>query len=178
MEEIETFLEGTDFIRDSIRIGELEGGRRTGIGSVLFASEEAAEKAQEEKDQQNIGARYIMLSQETFGFWEHFMDDQLTAITVNINRMINEDNLGRTVKLRGLPPAATKQTLVEFFATADITVTEEDCFIELRSGRKTGWALVFLPGNEEQQTARNELNRGDMDGNEIAVFVPRLDPPQ
>jgi len=45
MEEIEAFLEGTDYVRDSIRIGELEGGRRTGIGSVLFISEEAAEKA-------------------------------------------------------------------------------------------------------------------------------------
>jgi len=119
-----------------------------------------------------------MLSQETYGFWEHFMDDQLTAITVNINRMITEENLSTCVKLRGLPPSATKQTLVEFFGSADITVTEEDCHIELRSGRKTGWALVFLPGNDEQQTARSELNRGDMDGNEIAVFMPRIDPPR
>ena len=29
-EEIETFLEGFKWVRESIRIGELEGGRRTG----------------------------------------------------------------------------------------------------------------------------------------------------
>lgn len=43
-EEIETFLEGFKWVRDSIRIGELEGGRRTGQGAVLFESEEEASR--------------------------------------------------------------------------------------------------------------------------------------
>ena len=59
MEEIETFCEGFKWVRESIRIGELEGGRRTGQGCVLFESEDEATRFTEEKEGEYIGPRFV-----------------------------------------------------------------------------------------------------------------------
>ena len=42
VEEIEQFFSKYSWVRDSIKIGELEGGRRTGFASVLFETEDEA----------------------------------------------------------------------------------------------------------------------------------------
>lgn len=60
-EQIEKFFGDLKFVRDSILIGELEGGRRTGLGCLLFESEDEAEKALD-KDREFIGNRWIQLS--------------------------------------------------------------------------------------------------------------------
>mgnify|MGYP000712335046 FL=1 len=36
------------------------------------------------------------------------MDDQLGCISVNLERILNEDNLSKGVKLRGMPRDITK----------------------------------------------------------------------
>ena len=65
-EEIETFLEGFKWVRDSVRIGELEGGRRTGQGSVLFESEDEANRFMEEKEGEYIGPRFVNINMMTY----------------------------------------------------------------------------------------------------------------
>ena len=175
IEQIEEFLKDYKWIRDSIRIGELEGGRRTGQGCVLFESEEEAERALE-LDGEYIGPRFVQLSQETHAYHENFMTDQLGCISVNINRMINEDNVNTSVKLRGLPHACTKQDLLDFFS--DFNLTEDQVHMEMRFGRKTGWGLVLLNSEEDQQRAREELNKQYIGERFIDVMIPRLEEQQ
>ena len=174
-EEIEEFFTDYKWVRESIRIGELEGGRRTGQGCILFESEEEAERAMD-KDGEYIGPRFVQLSQESFAFHENFMNDQLGCISVNINRMLNEDNLNTSVKLRGLPREVTKQDLLDFFA--DYNLTEDQVHIEMRFGRKTGWGLVFLNSEEDQQRAREELNKQYIGERYVDVMIPRLEESQ
>ena len=60
-EQIEEFFGDLKFVKDSILIGELESGRRTGLGCLLFESEDEAEKALD-KDRGFIGNRWVQLS--------------------------------------------------------------------------------------------------------------------
>ena len=60
-EEIEQFCDTYDWVRDSIILGELEGGRRTGQGALLFATEDDAANFAAEKDREHIGSRWIQL---------------------------------------------------------------------------------------------------------------------
>jgi len=173
--EIEEFFGELKWVRGSIRIGKLEGGRSTGHGCILLENEDEAEKALD-KDGEYIGPRFVHLSVESFAFHENFMEDQLGCITVNINRMVNEDNVGSTVKLRGLAPSTTKADILEFFS--DFGIQEDNCHIEIRSGRKTGWGMVFLNSEDDQQRARDELNNECIGDNSIAVMVPRLQEPR
>ena len=58
-EEIEEFFKDYAWVRDSVRIGELEGGRRTGMAAVLFENEDVAAKAAEEMDREHVGTRWV-----------------------------------------------------------------------------------------------------------------------
>lgn len=58
-EQIEEFFEGFAWVRDSIKIGELEGGRRTGQASVLFETPAEALRAIEEKEGEYVGPRFV-----------------------------------------------------------------------------------------------------------------------
>ena len=49
VEEIEQFFSRYSYIRESVRIGELEDGRKTGQAALLFATEEEAKNAMNEK---------------------------------------------------------------------------------------------------------------------------------
>ena len=108
IEEIETFLEGFKWVRDSIRIGELEGGRRTGQGCVLLESEDEANRLTEEKEGEYIGPRFVNMNLLSYAEFQSFMDDQLGCISVNIDRIMSEDNINVSVKLRGMPRDITK----------------------------------------------------------------------
>lgn len=43
----------------------------------------------------------------------------------------------------------------------------------MRFGNKTGWALVFLSGSEEQARARTELNKQYIGSRYVDVMLPR-----
>ena len=62
VEEIEAFLEGFKWVRESVKLGKLEGGRSTGQGSVLFESEDEANRAMEEKEGEYIGPRFVNIN--------------------------------------------------------------------------------------------------------------------
>ena len=70
------------------------------------------------------------------------MDDQLGCISVRIDGILNEDNLSKCIKLRGMPRNITKEMVKEFFG--DIETEEDNIHLEIRLGRKTGLGLVFL----------------------------------
>lgn len=157
VEEIEQFFERYAYIRESVKIGELADGRKTGQAAVLFENEEEAKNAMNEKQGQNVGSRWVELYQMPYSQYESFADDQLNQKTVQLKNFLNEENLHRCVKLRGIPYQASQQDVKDFFA--DYNVADDDIVIEMRQGKKTGFALVFLKDEEEVQQARQELNK-------------------
>ena len=148
LEEIEEFLEGFKWVRDSIRIGELEGGRKTGQGSVMFESEDEANRCMEEKEGEYIGPRFVNINLMTFAEHSSFMDDQLGCINVHIDRILNEDNISTCVKLRGMPRDITKEQVIEFFG--DIEIDEDAIHLEIKFGRRTGLGLVFCKTEDDR----------------------------
>lgn len=172
-EEIEEFFKDYAWVRDSVRIGELEGGRRTGMAAVLFENEDVAAKAAEEMDREHVGSRWVQLYPMSYSQFESFMEDQLGAKTVSINNILNEENVNQYVKLRGIPRDASQNDVKEFFA--DFNVEDDDIIIEMRSGMKTGWALVKLNSEDDVQRARDELNKQYIGSRYIDVMIPRLE---
>ena len=76
---------------------------------------------------------------------------------MNLKNFLNEENVNRCVKLRGIPYQASQQDVKNFFK--DYNVNDDDIIIEMRQGKKTGFALVFLSGEDDVQRARQELNK-------------------
>ena len=87
--EVDTFFQGFDPIKKSIKIGILENGRKTGNGALLFESEEEAEKAVLQKQGEMINNRWLELFQETYTQYEKFGGDQQKSEYVNIKKYIN-----------------------------------------------------------------------------------------
>lgn len=123
----------------------------------MFENEDEAANAMNEKQGQNVGSRWVELYAMSFAQFESFMDDQLNCKTVNLKNFLNEENLNRCVKLRGIPYQASDQDVKDFFA--DYNLGDDDIVIEMRQGKKTGFALVFLNNEEDVQRARQELNK-------------------
>ena len=94
-------------MRESIRIGELADGRKTGQAAVLFESVVEATNAMNEKQGQNVGSRWVELYQIPYSQYQSFQDDQLNQKTVNLKNFLNEENINRCVKLRGIPYQAS-----------------------------------------------------------------------
>jgi RNA recognition motif-containing protein len=70
MDEIIEFFDGYGKIsEDKILIEENETGRRTGVGAIIFESEEFCQSAKEDKNRQEIGphGRWVLLSDENDG---------------------------------------------------------------------------------------------------------------
>ena len=61
VEEIEQFFDRYAYVRESVKIGELSDGRKTGQATVLFENETEAENAMNEKQGQNVGSRWVEL---------------------------------------------------------------------------------------------------------------------
>lgn len=127
-DEIEQFFSRYAFIRDSVRIGELADGRKTGQAAVLFANMEEAKNAMNEKQGQNVGSRWVELYQMPYSQYLNFMEDQLSQKTVLLKNYLNEGNLRRAVKLRGIPYAATSAEVKDFFG--DFGVSDDDVVLE------------------------------------------------
>ena len=147
--QIEEFFEGFGWVRDSIRIGELEGGRRTGQGAVLFESPAEATRAMEEKEGEYVGPRFVQMHELSYAQWKSFMTDQLGCKTVDLKRILKMEDMGRAVRLRGLPRDVQMQDVLDFFKEKDFNITEDQCHIEMRFGNKTGWGLVFLDNEQD-----------------------------
>ena len=118
------------YVRDSIRIGELTDGRKTGQAALLFENADEAANAMNEKQGQNVGSRWVELYQMPYSQYSSFQDDQLQQKTVSIKSFLTEENVTRCVKLRGIPYQATQQDIKDFFV--EFNICDDDVVIEMR----------------------------------------------
>ena len=63
VDEIEQFFSRYAYIRESIRVGALTDGRKTGQAALLFENPDEANNAMNEKQGQNVGSRWVELYQ-------------------------------------------------------------------------------------------------------------------
>lgn len=85
---------------------------------------------------------------------------------------MTEDNVDRSVKLRGLPWAANKGTVVEFFE--GFKIKKSDITIDIQCGKNSGFAVVVLPNEEEAERACSELDRKTIGSRWIGVSPAEL----
>lgn len=93
---------------------------------------------------------------------------QQTRRTVKLNKYLTEANLGRVMKLRGLPFSVTIDQLVEFFA--DYGVSRSDIVIEEVNGKKTGFGLVFFSDEETASRAKDEKHKRNIGSRYVEVL--------
>ena len=60
-EEVYEFFADYKVVPDTLIWGLADDGRKSGLGSLIFETEEDAQKAAEEKDKQYIGSRFVNL---------------------------------------------------------------------------------------------------------------------
>lgn len=77
--------------------------------------------------------------------------------TVKLGSFVNEENVHRCAKIRGLSWYTKPSEVVEFFQAFNIT--EKDVVIEQEEGKNTGFCLVFLKDEEEVEKAKTDLER-------------------
>lgn len=86
---------------------------------------------------------------------------------------ITDQNHRRCVKLRGLPYQASGDDIVKFFRDTGSYgyLSSGDIVIDMKMGRPTGYALVFLKTDSDAQRAIGELNKKHM-GNRYIDVLP------
>lgn len=102
-DEILMFFSGYEIMPDSVIIGEMSNGKKTGEGVVLFKSESEAMRAVTDKSGASIGRRWIELYLHPYSHFHSFYQAQHHEEFVYLNKYITEENKSRTVRLRGLP---------------------------------------------------------------------------
>jgi RNA recognition motif-containing protein len=88
--------------------------------------------------------------------------------TTKLSRYLNESNISRVMKLRGLPFSITVDQLCEFFS--DYNVSKSDVVIEEINGKKTGFGLVFFSDSNTAQTARMEKHKKNLGSRYVEVL--------
>ena len=141
-EEILAFFHGYDVVPDSVIIGEMGNGKKTGEGVILFKSEEEAQRAVNDRNGSSIGRRWIELYLHPYSHFHNFFQAQHHEEFVYLNKYITEENKFRALRLRGLPYNVTKKDILSFFK--DFPLSDSDVIFEVKEGRATGRALVFL----------------------------------
>ena len=87
---------------------------------------------------------------------------------MKLSKYLNEANIGRVMKLRGLPFSISVEQLCEFFS--DYRVSKSDIVIEEINGKKTGFGLVFFPDQTTAQTARIEKHKKNLGSRYVEVL--------
>jgi len=171
-EDIAEFFEGYNMVPGSIKYQQNEEGRKTGHAAVLFESQADADRAFKEKQKQEIGGRWILLNDcdvEDAQDFENFNPDNKN---VRCGDSVNEDNVDRCVKIRGLPWAANKTTVLEFFE--GFRIRKSDITIDIQCGKNSGFAVIQLPDAEEAERACSELDRKTIGNRWIGVSPAEL----
>ena len=141
-EEVLAFFAGYDVVPDSVIIGEMGNGKKTGEGVILFKSEEEAQRAVNDKNGSSIGRRWIELYLHPYSHFHNFFQAQHHEEFVYLNKFITEENKFRTLRLRGLPFNVSKKEILNFFK--EFPLSDSDVIFEIKEGRATGRALVFM----------------------------------
>ena len=114
-EEIAEFFDGFNLVSGSVKFQMNEEGRKTGQAAVLFESTDDADRAFAEKQKQEIGGRWILLHDFEVEDYNDYANFDPESKFVRCGDSVNEDNVERCVKIRGLPWAANKGTVITFF---------------------------------------------------------------
>ena len=138
---------------DSIKFGTYEDGRKSGMGMCLFEDEDSTLAALRDRQGQNIHSRYIELFQVPYAEWDHFNRTPAPASRKQyLDKYVTPANQDRVIKIRGLSFMATLDDVLDFFGDYDLS--ESDVILETKdNGKKTGFALVFMPTQESADEA-------------------------
>jgi len=156
----------------SVKYQMAEDGRKTGHAAVLFESCEDAERAFKEKQKQEIGGRWILLNDCDVEDHAEFESFNLENKNVRCGDSVTEDNVDRCVKIRGLPWAANKGTVIEFFD--GFKIKKNDIVIDIQAGKNSGFAVIMLPDAEEAERACSELDKKTIGSRWIGVSPAEL----
>lgn len=156
----------------SIKYQQNEEGRKTGHAAVLFESAEDAERAFKEKQKQEIGGRWILLNDLEVEDHAEFESYDPANKNVRCGDSVNEDNVDRCVKIRGLPWAANKGTVIEFFE--GFKVRKNDITIDIQGGKNSGFAVIVLQDADEAERACSELDKKTIGTRWIGVSPAEL----
>jgi RNA recognition motif-containing protein len=95
----------------------------------------------------------------------------------SLNSYLNESNVESTVKLRGIPFRASADDVVKFFKEEGGSSFEylnvKDVILDMKEGRSTGFALVFLKDSQSAEAALN-LDHKEMGPRWIGVSAAEL----
>lgn len=171
-EDIEEFFAGFNMVAGSLKYQMNEDGRKTGQAAVVFESCEDAERAFKEKQKQEIGGRWILLSDLDMEDHAEFESFNPENKNVRCGDSVNEDNVERCVKIRGVPWAANKGTIIEFFE--GFKIKKGDITIDIQGGKNSGFAVIQLPNEEEAERACSELDRKTIGTRWIGVSPAEL----
>jgi len=109
-------------------------------------------------------ARLFDLEVEEYNDFENWDPN---ARDVRCGDSVNEDNVDRCVKLRGLPWAVGKPQLINFFE--GFNVKKKNITIDVQGGRCSGFAIVELDDEDEAARAIEELDRKEINGRWIGL---------
>lgn len=171
-EDIEEFFQGYNMVPGSVKYQQNEDGRKTGHAAVLFESCEDAERAFKEKQKQEIGGRWILLNDCDVEDHADFENFSLENKNVRCGDSVTEDNVDRCVKIRGLPWAANKGTVIEFFE--GFKIKKSDVVIDIQGGKNSGFAVIVLPDADEAERACSELDKKTIGSRWIGVSPAEL----
>ena len=115
------FFKGYKIIPSTIKFGQNEEGRPTGQAACLFENKDDAKFAFSERNGQNMGHRWIELYTISRKEWKLFGSEQTQSKNTNLKNYLNDDNIYRAVKLRGMPFHISPGDIVEFFRDFNVT---------------------------------------------------------
>ena len=70
--EVEEFFDGFKLVPGSVKFEQGDDGRKTGWGAALSENEDQAREAQEGRDKQTLGTRWVGLTVISFSDYERF----------------------------------------------------------------------------------------------------------
>lgn len=157
-DDVAGFFDGYGLVAGSVKFKmDPETGRKKGECAVLFEDSNEAERACKEKQKQEICGRWVMLNDLDLDDYNEYENYDPENKNVRCSDSINEDNVERSVKLRGLPWAANKGTVIEFFE--GFKIAKKDITIDIQGGKNSGFAIVHLADEEEAARAIAELDK-------------------
>ena len=171
-EEVYEFFADYKVVPDTLIFGLADDGRKSGLGTLIFETEEDAQKAAEEKDKQYIGSRFVNLSAINYGRYKRFNKDFVGREreergsggggsyggddAVKLSGILTDDTKPKALMMRGTPFRATIDEIIGFF-DGHGEIKEESVTIEEMNGRRTGSVLVIFESAEKAQGAKEKL---------------------
>ena len=147
-DDVVQWFDGYGIVAGSVKFKvDPDTGRKKGECAALFEDYTEAERAQKEKQKTDMCCRNVMLNDLDLDDYNDYENFDPENKNVRCSDAVNEDNVDRCVKLRGLPWAANKNTVIEFFE--GFKIQKKDITIDIQGGKNSGFAIVQLVDEDE-----------------------------